>query len=319
MNDQLDIMVTTACQAHCPFCVQEATFRPHQADDAAFLRAVRCHAGEFHALGGRKIVITGGEPLLRMTRVLDVLATLREIGRFDLIALYTNGEYLLTNSAHHAGQSVPALLAAAGLTCVNLSVHHFDNAINKRIFGRVAMPSTADITNALKRVSLDYRFNLVLQKGAVEDFDSLDRYVRWAFSLGAKDIYAREIFRFAFKSPLSSARYNPLSYCAESHLDSGDLLQAMRSHRDYLPLGSMASPFRQKTESSFLHLPSGRRVFISNLTVGTEDKSALPYLVVMPNGLLYRGWLGSQDRIGSIQSASSKSEAQPDHERGQMA
>lgn len=319
MIDQLDIMVTTGCQARCPFCVQEATFRPRRAEDDEFLHGVRRHAREFHSLGGRKVVITGGEPLLRLDRVLGVLEALRETGRFDLVALYTNGEYLLASAPGYQNRSIPDLLASAGLDCVNLSVHHFDDAINNRIFGRSTKPPTITIVGALKEAGLDVRFNLVLQKGGIENFEMLDHFVNWAFSIGAKDVYVREIFRFAIDRPLSQSRYNPLTYCETHHVDSAPILHALRSNRDYRILGAEAAPFRQKVEYSFLHLSTGKRLFLSNLAVGTEDSSGLPYLVIMPNALLYRGWLGAQDRINSMSAAGSFHVTHPTYERGQPA
>lgn len=305
MIDQLDVMVTTACQARCPFCVQEATFRPTQAADRLFLSGVGQHASEFHALGGRKVIITGGEPLLRLDRVLDVLQALRKIGRFDLKALYTNGEYLLNHSVIKPGSSRPVvdLLAAAGLDCVNLSVHHFDDKINNRFFGRPTKPPTRAIASSLQAAGLDFRFNLVLQKGGIENCELLDAFVRWAFALGAKDIYAREIFRFAIEAPISDSRYNPLTYCQTHHVDAGPLIDQMLHHNHYQFVGSDAAPFRQKTERTFLHLPTGKKICVADLTVGTEDRAGLPYLIVMPNGLLYRGWLGAQDSIDSIRAA----------------
>jgi molybdenum cofactor biosynthesis enzyme MoaA len=300
MNDQLDIMVTTACQARCPFCVQEATFKsPHMAD-TVFLDAVRRHVSEFHALGGRKVIITGGEPLLSLDRVLGVLQILQQTGHFDLKALYTNGEYL--EGVADGSESIAQCLASAGLDSVNLSVHHFDEEINRRIFGRATKPATAEIATALRAARLDCRFNLVLQKGGIDTFELLNRFVEWAFELGARDIYFREIFRFVIDAPLSNSRYNPLAYCQTHHVDAGTLIDQMLHHNHYQFVGSDAAPFRQKTERAFLHLPTGKKIFIADLTVGTEDRAGLPYLVVMPNGLLYRGWLGAQDRIDSIRA-----------------
>src|SRR5204862_3526810 len=81
-NRQFDIMVTTACNARCPFCVQEATFKPSHASDEHFLTAIQVHFADFYREGGRKVVITGGEPLLvprRVLAVLDVLAQFRDL------------------------------------------------------------------------------------------------------------------------------------------------------------------------------------------------------------------------------------------------
>lgn len=304
MNDQLDIMVTVACQARCPFCVQEATFRPPMAAEECFLRGVRQHVQEFHALGGRKIVITGGEPLLSQDRVFGVLRVLREIGQFNLTALYTNGEYLPSLDAD--GSTMAERLARAGLGCVNLSVHHFDDAINNRIFGRSAKPATSDVVTVMRQAQLPFRFNLVLQKGGIDDLAKLDDFVRWAFALGAKDLYVREIFRFAFDRPISRSRFDPLTYCQTNHVSAAPLIEQLERHPHYRLLRTETADLRDKTEHTFLHLPTSREVFVSSLAVGTEDQVGLPYLIVMPNGMLYRGWLGPKDQIRSIRSVSER-------------
>jgi molybdenum cofactor biosynthesis enzyme MoaA len=76
LSQQFDIMVTTACNARCPFCVQEATFKPERCTDDRFLAGLDKHFADFYRAGGRRVVITGGEPLLLPYRVLAVLTLL---------------------------------------------------------------------------------------------------------------------------------------------------------------------------------------------------------------------------------------------------
>jgi len=50
-----------------------ATFKSAQTRGEPFISALRRHFREFYELGGRKVVITGGEPLLALHRVQAVL------------------------------------------------------------------------------------------------------------------------------------------------------------------------------------------------------------------------------------------------------
>lgn len=299
-TEQLDIMVTGVCQAKCPFCVQEATFRPGAADSKTFYRAVERHAADFHALGGRRIVITGGEPMLAPGKVLGTLRVLGRLPRFDLVAMYTNGEFLVGAPRPGADPDILDQLAGTPLTHINLSVHHWDNAINRRLLGRPMSASTEAIATAIRKARIPLRMNAVLQKGALDSVDSVDQYVRWAFGLGAADIYLRELFRFAFDEALGSSRYDPLPYIRRHHVDARPIVQALAVRDGYEYVGQVAAAGRKKMEYELLHVSSGRKVFIADLEIGTESRDVLPYLVLMPDARLYRGWLGRADVLDSL-------------------
>ena len=299
--EQFDVMVTNACNARCAFCVQEATFKSAQGSNERFMGALKCHFREFYESGGRRVVITGGEPLLDLQRVLDVLKELAQYPDLTVKALYTNGERLV-HSLPGSGSYADAL-AHGGLGCVNLSVHHDDEEVNNRIFALPEKADTESITSHLRTCGLPFRFNLTLQRGGIECFADLVRYAKWAFSLGAQDIYVRELFRFAFTEPKCASDREPLGYCLTRRVSAAKLVQQMKEDRQFTLLRTSEEKLREKIETEFLHVPFGRRIFISSLTIGTESNSGMPYLVLMADGNLYRGWLDSEDRISSMRSA----------------
>lgn len=193
MNPQFDIMVTTACDARCPFCVQEATFKPDQVADEQFLTALRAHFADFYRHGGRRVVITGGEPLLVPRRVLAVLGILAQFPSLEVKALYSNGRHLL-RSLGDKRRTIAQALRAAHLGCVNLSIHHHDDTMNGRIMGLAVETPTESIAAHLRRIALPFRLNLTLQRGGIASWDDLRRYIDWGFGVGASDIYVRELF-----------------------------------------------------------------------------------------------------------------------------
>ena len=292
--DQIDIMVTTACPARCAFCVQEATYVPSPTTDAKFLDAVREHVADFHGAGGRKVVITGGEPLVALPRVLRVLQILGTY-HFAVKALYTNGARLLERDG--AGRSASERLAEAGLACVNLSVHHDDDVVNRRIFGLRDMPSTRAKAHHLRECGLSFRLNAVLQKGGLATAEDVTRYARWAFDLGATDIYIREMFRFTFAEPKGQTRWDPIPYTRTAHVPAAPIIETLVATGEFDHASQRHETAREKTEVHLRHRPTGRDVLLSSLTVGNESRDELAYLVVMPDGRLYRGWLGEDDRI----------------------
>jgi molybdenum cofactor biosynthesis enzyme MoaA len=297
--EQLDIMVTDGCNAKCAFCVQEATFKPSLTSDQIFLEALRRHFREFHELGGRRVVITGGEPLLGLPRVISVL---NELSGYELEvkALYTNGERLLRSSGDDGRSTVAEALANARLECVNLSVHHHDHQINNRIFGLPCKPRTEAIAEHLNACGLPFRFNLALQRGGVETYEDVVRYADCAFALGAQDVYVRELFNFGFSNPKCESDRNPICFSQNHRISAMRIIAQMRTRGAFELVRVQREAYRNKVEHEFIHLASGRRVYVSWLEIGTEHDDGLPYLVLMPDGGLYRGWLGGADEIGSV-------------------
>ena len=62
-------------------------------------------------------------------------------------------------------------------------------------------------------------------------------------------------------------------------------------------IGTKHEELRDKTEYEFLHQATNKHIYLSQLVVGTEAENKAPYLVLMPDGSLYKGWLGKKDII----------------------
>ncbi|HVE69964.1 MAG TPA: GTP 3',8-cyclase MoaA [Thermoanaerobaculia bacterium] len=120
----LRISVTDRCNFRCPYCMPKEVF----GGDFAFLHREELLTFEeiarlarlFVRNGGRKIRLTGGEPLLRrdLERLVEQLAAID--GLHD-IALTTNGSLLTPEKAR--------ALKAAGLHRVTISLDALDDAI----------------------------------------------------------------------------------------------------------------------------------------------------------------------------------------------
>jgi hypothetical protein len=293
--EQFDIMVTVGCNAKCAFCVQEVTFKPTNAEDDRFLYALSQHFRKFYHQGGRKVIITGGEPLLVMPRVIGVLRELASFPDLQVKALYTNGEKLLYPLL--GSFSVSQTLQLMGLKYINLSVHHNNNEINNKILGLPHKPSTETITSHLNECRLPFRLNLTLQKGGIKNFEDLLRYVEWGFNLGAQDIYIRELFQFSFDSLLSVSDQSHVAYCRTHRVKILSVIDYLLQHKDFKLLSHTTHCFLEQTEYAFMHLATNRRVYLSRLMIGTENQQETPYLVLMPDARLYKGWLGSRDSL----------------------
>lgn len=305
--EQFDIMVTATCNARCPFCVQEATFKPETSTDDDFIAGLREHFRAFYELGGRRVVITGGEPTLAMERVLGALEVLSAYPDLAVKAMYTNGSRLLTNANDGSGHTLAQQLRASGLGCVNLSVHDYHHADNAHILGLQQMPSIEDTTRHLRECGLSVRFNLTLHRGGIENYEQFVSYTEWAFAQGATDIYVRDLFAYGFDKPVSLSDRDTLGFTARHRTNVADLITAMQADTDrFCLVAEQTESVRDKREFGFEYLPAGKRVYLARLTIGTEDRAQIPYLIYMPDGQLYRGWLGEADLLGEFGSVGTK-------------
>ena len=294
---QFDIMVTTKCNGSCKGCIQEATYRPVVGGTQQFLQALEHHVSRFYNRGGRRIIITGGEPLLELPLVLAVLKVLRAYDDLDVKALYTNGSRLLDNEE---GKTVAALLANAALGSVNLSVHHHDDRINNGLIGLPIKASTRDITAELNRISLPFRFNLVLQRGGIATVDDLLAYVETAAKLGARDVYVREMAGYTFDQPMCASNRDVLGYTRSHKVSAKKLADALSERVEVRQVASKREQFRDKWEIQYSHLPTGCAFSLASNVIGSESREGMPYLVLMPDARLYRGWLGMEDQLEEI-------------------
>lgn len=113
--DSLRISVTDRCNFRCRYCLPAETQFVSHTDMLSF-EAIARIARVFLALGGRRLRITGGEPLLRrelptLIRMLSALPDLRDL------AMTTNGSLLRPHAA---------VLYAAGLKRVTISLDTLD-------------------------------------------------------------------------------------------------------------------------------------------------------------------------------------------------
>lgn len=318
--EQIDIMVNNACNARCAMCIQEVTHKAKVVADGEFLTGVQKHIGDYHSLGGRKVIITGGEPTLQVWRVTGVLDELRRHSDLDLIAFYTNGSRLQERDdddppirmfgpfrpiehrlGHDQGRAnrlfnemqktVAERLLDRGLRTCNLSVHHYARQKNSRIFGIETDP--AAVSAHLRDIGLPFRYCATLQPGGLETVADVIRYIRFACKQGATDVYLRELFDVSAVRQRSGKRAYPASIPLEP------IIEALLTRG--FSLEGERTDFQGRNKREYLLTSqTGYRVFCSTLDIGTEQREKLPYLIIMPNGQLYATWLGESSKIDSL-------------------
>lgn len=157
--DYLRISVTDRCNFRCQYCMppEGVACLPHDAwiDFAQIEQIVRVYLG----LGGRRIRLTGGEPLLR--RDLDqLIGRLAQVPGLQDLALTTNGYFL----ADHA-----ARLKAAGLQRVNVSLDSMDPKRFAQLTTRDVFDRVWEGIGAARAAGLGLKMNVVVMQGMTHE------------------------------------------------------------------------------------------------------------------------------------------------------
>jgi organic radical activating enzyme len=306
-QNQIDFMICTGCNASCPFCVQESTYKPEDNND--YELNLKKAVNWFDKLGfeKNKVIITGGEPLLKMSRTIKTIKECRKaLGeKLEILALYTNTSVVMDIEN---GLTLAEALKVAELGSLNISRHQIEDQKNQVLMKLAKIPSIQSLTKHLNEIQLPFRFNLVIQKNAIETADQILEYVSRASDYGVKDVYCRDTFIYPAEEisrfrNLQSLYKNPsrvldsMAYSNSNHLDLDKIISNLRVNKNCEFISVNSENRRNKTEYKFKHSPSGIYFYISKTELGTENKESPPYLVYMPNGNLYKGWLGEEDWI----------------------
>jgi len=293
--EQIDVMVNSECNARCQMFVQEITWKVPSGEQEPFRKGVADYIKEYHNLGGRKVIITGGEPTLRPGRVLFTLEELAKYPDWNLIAVYTNGSRLLKESD---GKTLAQILRDAGLQAVNLSTHHYVSEKNDRIFG-INAGNPQIIGKHLSDIDMPLRLCATLQKGGLETSEDVLRYLDFAEQCGAKDVYLRELFRVFNVNSDNEATRGRLEYIDFNFVPLKPIIDKLRQS-GAIQIGQRANfQGREKNELAF-ETKNGFPFYTSQLEIGREQAEKLPYLVIMPNGFLYSNWMGEQFKVDSL-------------------
>ena len=161
----LRISVTDRCNLRCTYCMPRESFGKNfvflrRAELLSFEEITRL-ARLFIELGGRKIRLSGGEPLLRhgIERLIEQLAALRDAhGRPIELAMTTNGTLLAAKAK---------TLKDAGLTRLTVSLDALDETIFQRVSDSGASVRTVlDGIAAAQAAGLaPLKVNMVVKRG----------------------------------------------------------------------------------------------------------------------------------------------------------
>lgn len=201
-NANLSVYSGQACNARCPFCVEE--LRPAsrgveleiqkrvESDDERYFRALEAVLDVVRPLDP-SVSVTGGEASRdpRLPRILRTLAAHGARRR----TLTTNGSGLLDV---REGRSVIDWITATGVRHLHVSVAHPDpqkNARLMRLDEGLSPAAFAEVVRRARDAGTRVRLSCVLVRDAISKLDGLVEYVAFARSLGLDNVIFRQLMK----------------------------------------------------------------------------------------------------------------------------
>lgn len=180
------ILVPGMCRASCDFCFwnrKDGQIKPPADYLDRLCAALLSLPGKY-----RSISVSGGEPTESgwLIPILRVIAAVRLRRSFDRVILTTNGSRLSDILAFN-------VFGGGFVDYVNISHHHYDDAVNTSIFKDSHIPNSADLQAMIEDLSskgIPVRLNCVINDETDEDF--IFSYANFASKIGASSVSFRK-------------------------------------------------------------------------------------------------------------------------------
>lgn len=198
------IVPRSRCDAKCPFCIAGASIRNDESIDIRKLEKALVKLKEADIVSG--VTITGGEPCGDMALLNETICAVYDIlGRDTFVQLDTNGTHLMR---------LRELKYVERLSEIHISRHHYDDAVNRSIFGYdvPTAETIRDVIASFPDCEDLFVFNCMLLRGYIDSTDAVHRYLDHAAEIGA--------FKASF---ISGTPVNP--YAAARIVEFTDLLK----------------------------------------------------------------------------------------------
>lgn len=219
-NANLSIYSAQACNARCPFCVEELRPLSRGTELAAQKQVERDDARYFAKLNealcalrplNPSVSITGGEASKdpRLPEILNTLAAHKGRKR----TLTTNGSGLLDV---RGGQQVIDCITRSGVQYLNISRAHPDQTRNAELMmlrDGLSVPQLREVVLRARAGGTRVRLSCVLLRGEIDSLDGVLSYLDFAASAGIDNV----IFRQLMMTDARTVQFNPVVRYSDSH------------------------------------------------------------------------------------------------------
>lgn len=236
-NANLSVYSAQACNARCPFCVEE--LRPaSRGVELQQQKTVEQDDGRYFAQLARvlealrpldpSVSVTGGEPSIdpRLPATLRMLAAYE--GRKRTVT--TNGSGLLDE---REGRRVIDCITATGVRHLNISRAHPDqerNAELMRLPGGLTPAQLREAVASARAGGTRVRLSCVLVRDAIDSLDGIRRYLDFAAGLGVDNVIFRQLMKTA---PEAHERNHVVRFSDSRRVRLEPLLEAISADGEF--------------------------------------------------------------------------------------
>ena len=165
---QLSVCPTSYCPGSCPFCIAKNTKSERKLDIGKFAAVMRRLKAEDRVRG---VKITGGEPFYDAGLLNEVICVLYEIFGYKFeISVSTNGIRL---------DQLHRIRDLEYIDAIHVSRHHYDDDVNKKLFGGIDVPSGEKLREIVSAISYKdlFVFNCMLLKGYIDSPEEAHKFL----------------------------------------------------------------------------------------------------------------------------------------------
>lgn len=175
-QDWLEVYLEGRCNGKCSFCIDKNGFKPqHHAHWIELAESII-------AQNKKNILLLGGEPTL-YPDLHALIIFLQQKGKN--IYITTNGSKLMDLNFVNKLNLV---------SCINISIHHWDLMVNKEITG--IQLTKSELIKAIEKLhsfGVKVRFNCNCIKGYIDSKSKIMRYIKFAKEVGAASVRFAEL------------------------------------------------------------------------------------------------------------------------------
>ena len=268
------------CNASCPYCVSKLTGKSTCSNKLEDINIRNFHkACQFAKMSGvSTILLTGkGEPLLYPEHITKYLEILQDYN-FPFIELQTNGIELVNIKPW-----IYEKWYDLGLTTVSLSCVSFDDAENKKVFGKKYY-SLWEYIDALHKIKQSVRVSCVMIKGCIDSVSRIKEFVNLCKINKVEQFTIRPVTLTNYDDCDTPAKHKVYQWILRNRIDRKDI----RKIKEYFDVNA----------TILLDLAHGARVYdykeqnlsISNCLTESTNPDDIRQLIYYQNGRLMYSW-----------------------------
>ncbi len=176
---QMSVCPTSFCPGNCPFCIAKDIKSKRKLDINKFTDVMNRLKAEDRIRG---VKITGGEPFYDIGLLNDVISVLYEIFGYELeVSISTNGIWL---------DQLHRIRDLEYIEAIHVSRHHYDDEINRILFGGADVPSEEKLKEIVSTVSFKdvFVFNCMLLKDYINSPEEAHRFLDFTIRTGVPKV-----------------------------------------------------------------------------------------------------------------------------------